>query len=244
MKILVINAGSSSIKFRLLNKQDLSPVVDGILERIGTKDSQLNYCLFKEQGTIDKLEELVSINAAAEGFKLLLDTLRNRVCVNQPLDLVAIGHRVVHGGEQFMQSVLISGSVIDAIRENSPLAPEHNPANLTGIEIFREVFPATPQVAVFDTAFHQTIPDKAYRYPLPETLYSEHKIRRYGFHGTSHQYVAHCAAQVLDKPVSQLNLITLHLGNGASATAVQEGRSIDTSMGMTLGCRKSPFRRP
>ena len=233
MNILVINAGSSSIKFRLVNRQNLSFVANGILDRIGTKKSQLSYCLYKEQVVIDKVEKLVLINDAAEGFKVLLDLLQNRVFINQSMELVTIGHRVVHGGEKFIQSVLISEAVIDAIRENIPLAPEHNPANLKGIEIFRKAFPSTPQVAVFDTAFHQTMPAKAYRYPLAEVLYTEHKIRRYGFHGTSHHYVAHCATQAFDTPLSQLNFITLHLGNGVSATAIQGGRSIDTSMGMT-----------
>jgi acetate kinase len=233
MKILIINAGSSSIKFRLVNQQNLSLVANGILDRIGTKKSQLSYCLYKDHVIIDNAEQATLINNATEGFKVLLDLLQNRIFLNQPMELAAIGHRVVHGGEHFMQSVLISESVIEVIRENIPLAPEHNPANLKGIEIFRKAFPATPQVAVFDTAFHQTMPAKAYRYPLAEALYIEHKIRRYGFHGTSHHTVAHCAAQAFDTPISQLNFITLHLGNGASATAIQGGRSIDTSMGMT-----------
>jgi len=234
MKILVINSGSSSIKFQLVDKQDLSPVVDGILERIGTKYSQCRYFLYNEESGIhEKIEDPRLINSHTEGFKLLIDFLHNRMFINDTTNLAAIGHRVVHGGERFKQSVLITESVIDAIRENIPLAPEHNPANLAGIEICRETFPSIPQVAVFDTAFHQTIPTKAFRYPLPESLYEDHKIRRYGFHGTSHHYVAHCAARVLSKPISQLNLITLHLGNGASAAAIQGGRCVDTSMGMT-----------
>jgi acetate kinase len=233
MKILVINSGSSSIKFQLVDKQDLSPVVDGILERIGTKHSQCSYSLYNESGIHKKIEEPRLIKSHTEGFKLLIDFLRSRMLINDPTNLAVIGHRVVHGGERFKQPALITESVIDAIHENIPLAPEHNPANLAGIEICRETFPSIPQVAVFDTAFHQTIPTQAFRYPLPESLYKDHKIRRYGFHGNSHHYVAHCAARVLGKPISQLNLITLHLGNGASAAAIQGGRCVDTSMGMT-----------
>ena len=231
MKILVINAGSSSIKFRLLNSIDLSPVLDGTLERIGTEHSQLNYVLFK-QGFKENSEQSFAIKDYTDGFKLILHTLSNKVFGNGLIDLAAIGHRVVHG-EQFKLPALITETVINAITKMIPLAPMHNPANQKGIEICREIFPLIPQVAIFDTAFHQTMPAIAYRYPLPESFYTEHKIRRYGFHGSSHQYVTHCAAQVLNKPVSQLNLITLHLGNGASATAIQAGRSVDTSMGMT-----------
>ena len=232
MKILVINAGSSSIKFRLLNSIDLSPVLDGTLERIGTEHSQLNYVLFK-QAHQKNIEQFFAIKDYTEGFKLIIHTLSNKVFGNGVIDLAAIGHRVVHGGEQFKQPVLISETVINTITKMIPLAPMHNPANLKGIEICRETFPLIPQVAIFDTAFHQTMPEKAYRYPLPESFYAEHNIRRYGFHGSSHQYIARCTAQVLNQPVSQLNLITLHLGNGASATAIQAGRSVDTSMGMT-----------
>jgi len=233
MKILVINSGSSSIKFRLVDIQDLSPLADGILERIGTKQSKVRCLLYNKKGGHTKLEEPRLINSHTAGFKWLIDFLNGRVLGNNPAGLIAIGHRVVHGGERFKQATLITESVINAVRKTIPLAPEHNPANLTGIEICRATFPTIPQVAVFDTAFHQTMPAKAYRYALPEALFEEHKIRRYGFHGTSHHCVAHCAADMLDKPIAQLNLITLHLGNGASAAAIQHGRCIDTSMGMT-----------
>ncbi len=233
MKILVINSGSSSIKFQLVDKQDLSTVVDGILECIGTKHSKIRYLLYNGKGIHKKFEESHFISSHREGFKLIVDQLNNIVFMKSSSGLAAIGHRVVHGGERFKQPVLITESVIDTIRETIPLAPIHNPANLIGIDICRETFPTIPQVAVFDTAFHQTMPAKAYRYPLPESLYAEHKVRRYGFHGASHQYVAKCAAEALSKPLSLLNLITLHLGNGASATAIQGGRSVDTSMGLT-----------
>ncbi len=233
MKILVINSGSSSLKFQLLNTLGLSPVISGMIDRIGAKQSKFSYTLYRGKEIVNKIDEFSYIKDTTDAFKLLIDMLQNSGVINASTDLTAIGHRVVHGGDQFNQPVLITGSVLDSIRKNIPLAPLHNPANLKGIDICRETFPAIPQVAVFDTAFHQTMPEKAYRYPLENTLYGEHKIRRYGFHGTSHQYVANCAAQVLDKSISQLNLITLHLGNGASAAAIQAGQSVDTSMGMT-----------
>lgn len=233
MKILVINSGSSSIKFRLMDKQDFTPIVIGNLERIGTKHSFFSYSIKTETGDHNIQEKVGHIGNHTEGFELLIDFLHNKSFMNASSALAAIGHRVVHGGEEFKQPILITQSVVEAIRETIPLAPMHNPANLKGIEICRETFSSTPQVAVFDTAFHQTIPAKAYRYPLTETLNAERKIRRYGFHGTSHQYVADCAARELDKPISQLNLITLHLGNGSSAAAILGGRSVDTSMGMT-----------
>ena len=233
MKILVINSGSSSIKFKLVEQQDLSTIVDGILEHIGTKDSRICYSFYNARGNHTKQEEALLIISHREGFNLLIDLLHKLAFIKDSSSLAAIGHRIVHGGERFKQSVLITEAVINEIRKTIPLAPIHNPANLIGIDICRNTFPTIPQVAVFDTAFHQTIPAKAYRYPLPESLYAEHEIRRYGFHGTSHQYVANCVAELLGKPLSKLNLITLHLGNGASAAAIQGGRSIDTSMGMT-----------
>ncbi len=233
MKILVINSGSSSIKFRLVDAQTFYPIVNGILECIGTQHSKISCSIYNEKGIHKKHEEFLLINSHGEGVKFLVDYLHNRGFIGVFGDLAAIGHRVVHGGEWFKKSVLITESVIGRIRKTIPLAPIHNPANLIGIDICRDTFPSTPQVAVFDTAFHQSMPAKAYRYPLPESLYSEHRVRRYGFHGTSHQYVANRAAEFLGKPLSQLNLITLHLGNGASATAIQRGRAIDTSMGLT-----------
>ncbi len=233
MKILVINSGSSSIKFRLVDAQTFYPIVNGILECIGTQRSKISCSIYNEKGIHKKHEEFLLINSHGEGVKFLVDYLHNRGFIGVFGDLAAIGHRVVHGGEWFKKSVLITESVIGRIRKTIPLAPIHNPANLIGIDICRDTFPSTPQVAVFDTAFHQSMPAKAYRYPLPESLYSEHRVRRYGFHGTSHQYVANRAAEFLGKPLSQLNLITLHLGNGASATAIQRGRAIDTSMGLT-----------
>lgn len=233
MKILVINSGSSSIKFKLVEQQGFSSVVEGILECIGTKECKISCDINSIKEGYTEQEEALLINSHEEGFKFLLEYLSNLAIIKDSSSLAAIGHRVVHGGERFKQAAVITESVIKAIRETIPLAPIHNPANLMGIEICRETFPTILQVAVFDTAFHQTMPAKAYRYPLPESLYIEHKVRRYGFHGTSHYYVAKYAAELLGKPLPKLNFITLHLGNGASATAIQGGRSIDTSMGLT-----------
>jgi len=233
MKILVINAGSSSIKFKLVEQQDLSTIVGGIIECIGTPDCKISCHVYKAGEINAKQEEAHLLSSYREGFELLIKYLFKRPFIKDPSHLAAIGHRVVHGGEQFKQSALITEPVIEAIKKNIPLAPIHNPVSLTGINVFLEMFPEIPQVAIFDTAFHQTMPAKAFRYALPEQLYTEYRIRRYGFHGTSHQYAANCAAELLCKPLSKLNLITLHLGNGASAAAIKSGHSIDTSMGLT-----------
>lgn len=212
MKILVLNAGSSSLKYQVFTEESpagLAPTgVAGVIERIGESGSEI---ASHHQG----LERIIQ-HLQASGA-----------------NIDAIGHRVVHGGERFHQSVLIDAEVIAAIREMIPLAPLHNPANLEGIEVAQRLFPGIPQVAVFDTAFHQTMPPVAFRYALPESLYREHKVRRYGFHGTSHRYVAQQAARYLQAEPADLNLITLHLGNGCSATAIAGGKSVDTSMGMT-----------
>ncbi|MEW5754807.1 MAG: acetate kinase [Pseudomonadota bacterium] len=202
--ILVINAGSSSIKYQLIDAHSGQIHVVGHIERIGEGE----------------------IADHRAGFARMRATLG---------DLMpdAIGHRVVHGGERFVQAARIDAAVIAGIRAVTPLAPLHNPANLLGIEIMRELFPTVPQVAVFDTAFHHTLPEHAFRYALPEDCYDKHQVRRYGFHGTAHQALVRQAAEFLRRPVSELNLITLHLGNGASVAAIERGRCIDTSMGMT-----------
>ncbi len=233
MNVLVVNSGSSSIKFLVARSHDLSPIVDGILEGIGTNSCWFRYDLLNAQDVLGQKENIHRLNSYREGFELILELLRSKGLANEPATLAAIGHRVVHGAERFREPILVTDSVLDAIRENIPLAPAHNPANLQGIELCREIFPGIPQVAVFDTAFHQSLPPNAYRYPLPEFLYAEHKIRRYGFHGTSHDFVSDRAAEVFGRPLASLNIITLHLGNGASVAAIQKGRCIDTSMGMT-----------
>ena len=207
MKILVLNAGSSSLKYKLYALNPLSVLASGAIEQI------------VEGGYIKAIGEMTQ--------------QLKQVGITSLSQLDAIGHRVVHGGERFTQSVQIDETVTAAIRTLIPLAPLHNPANLEGIMITRAEAPEVPQVAVFDTAFHQTIPDYAYRYALPEETYTQMGIRRYGFHGTSHHFVAREAAAELDRDLSDVNLITLHLGNGASVCAIKEGRSVDTSMGFT-----------
>ena len=207
MKILVLNAGSSSLKYKLYNLETMHAFGSGVIENI----PQGGY----HDAILEVEQRLIELGVSS------LDTLD------------AIGHRVVHGGEVFRQSVLIDDQVIETIRSLIPLAPLHNPANLEGILIAREHAPKVPQVAVFDTAFHQSIPEYAYRYALPKTVYEAYGVRRYGFHGTSHHFVAKEAAAILGKRLKDTNLITLHLGNGASACAVQRGVSIDTSMGFT-----------
>jgi acetate kinase len=207
-KILVINSGSSSIKYQLFEVDGWNVIVDDSVERIG------------EAGGVSDHEA---------GLHLMFDRLQK----TELNDLTGIGHRVVHGGEEYAAPVLIDIQVIEAIRSLIPLAPLHNPANLAGIEVAAKLFPAVPQVAVFDTAFHQTMPEHAWRYALPESCYRDLHVRRYGFHGTSHQYVAKQAAHYLQQSLEELNLITLHLGNGASMAAVRDGHCIDTTMGMT-----------
>ncbi len=214
MRILVLNAGSSSVKYQVFSMAGNAEVLtSGLVDRIGEPGSEMT-------SHHHALEHLI-LHLQREGI----------IGSGQGID--AIGHRVVHGGERFQQPVLIDADVIAAIRDMIPLAPLHNPANLQGIEVAQQLFPGIPQVAVFDTAFHQTMPPVAFRYALPAELYREYRVRRYGFHGTSHQYVAQQAALYLKRDLSELNLITMHLGNGCSATAIAQGKSVDTSMGMT-----------
>jgi len=233
MKVLVINSGSSSIKYRLFEMTDKSVLASGVLEQIGETQSRLTHQTLTADG---KMEDITSIDAVADhraGFQLIGNVLSQSGALRDTTELSGIGHRVVHGGEEFREPTLINKKVVDTIRRLIPLAPLHNPGNLLGIEVAMQSAPRVPQVAVFDTAFHQSIPEHAFRYALPQNLYEEHHVRRYGFHGTSHHYVAKQAAALIARPLNSLNLITLHLGNGASATAVKAGKSIDTSMGMT-----------
>ncbi|MEI8570547.1 acetate kinase [Methylomonas sp. LW13] len=229
MKILVLNAGSSSVKYSLFEMSDRSVLIAGIIERIGEDAASHSYALANNDRTRDE----INCRNHQQALQLLFETLAACRVLNDRRELAGIGHRVVHGGEHFREPALVDAKVMQRIAEVIPLAPLHNPANLLGIEEAIRQMGETPQVAVFDTAFHLTLPDYAYRYALPEHLYTDHGVRRYGFHGTSHRYVAEQAAQYLGKPLSETNLITLHLGNGASVTAIQNGRSIDTSMGMT-----------
>ena len=235
MKILVINTGSSSIKYQLFDMERHRILASGVAEKIGEDTSILTHWNVSANGEdVEKVEEGV-IADHLEGMNRILGLLIDpeHGIVGDKSEISAVGHRVVHGGEIFHSPTIIDESVIAAIKENIPLAPLHNPSNLMGIEVARAIFPDSPQVAVFDTAFHQTIPMESYLYAIPFELYEKHRIRRYGFHGTSHAYVAERAAEYLGRPLGELNLITIHLGNGASMAALKNGRSVDTTMGMT-----------
>ena len=233
MNILVINAGSSSLKYQLLDPETGTLLAKGLCERIGI-DGKFTY---KPQaaGKEGKDAADVPMPTHSEAIQAVMDALadpKNGV-IGSMKEIGAVGHRVVHGGEAFNQSVLITEDVLKAVEACIPLAPLHNPANLTGIRACQSVMPGVPQVAVFDTAFHQTMPAKAYLYALPWEYYEKDKVRRYGFHGTSHKYVASRAAAMLGRPLEELKLISCHLGNGSSVTAVDNGKSVDTSMGFT-----------
>ncbi len=230
--VAVINCGSSSIKYDLFNVSDRVKLASGLVERIGSADGHLLQRRRRPDGTFEEQNYTKPLANHREGFELMASVNRSDPIIDES-ELFGIGHRVVHGGEVFRAPTVIDDAVIAAIRELIPLAPLHNPANLLGIEVARARFPSVPQVAVFDTAFHQTLPPHAYHYAVPYDWYTEHHVRRYGFHGTSHAYVARKTAQHLSQSLADLNLIILHLGNGASAAAVKGGRSIDTSMGMT-----------
>lgn len=229
MFILVINSGSSSIKFQLLSMEEESCLLSGLLERIGESSAEL--MLNFENNSTQHRE--VTASDHDQGMTVILAALEDSKLLSEGKSLSAIGHRVVHGGESFCEPALLGETSIQQIRDCIPLAPLHNPANLAGIDACQRLFPDMPQVAVFDTAFHQDMPESAWRYAVPDDWYQQYGVRRYGFHGTSHAYVAGQAAQWLDKPLKQCNLITLHLGNGASICAIEQGRCRDTSMGMT-----------
>ena len=233
MKVLVINAGSSSLKYQLLDTDTQEVLAKGLCERIGI-DGKFTY---KPQ--LPGKEKLDAIDVAmpthSEAIQAVLDALvdpKNGV-IGSMKEIDAVGHRVVHGGEAFNQSVLITDEVMAAVEECIPLAPLHNPANITGIKACQACMPGVPMVAVFDTAFHQTMPPVAYTYALPYEYYEKDAVRRYGFHGTSHKYVSQRAAAMLGKPIEELKLISCHLGNGSSVTAIDGGKSVDTSMGFT-----------
>jgi acetate kinase len=233
MKVMVLNAGSSSIKYKLYRTDTWRSVASGTLTRIGEPMGELKCRWVGEDGEERGRSEALPIPNHRVGLDRVVKGLTRNGVLADASELAAIGHRVVHGGEHFRSATLVDDAVVAVIRGLVPLAPLHNPAALDGIEVARELFPSLPQVAVFDNAFHQTMPPESYRYAIPESLYREHRVRRYGFHGTSHFYVAKRAAALLGKPLTACNLITLHLGNGASATAVRAGESVDTSMGLT-----------
>ncbi len=234
MKVLVLNSGSSSIKFQLFIVEQSKPLIGGLVEQIGQEHSHIKYKYFCEEDGSEHSEEVFcDIKSHKEGLLAVSDILAKSGIVQSFSELDGIGHRVVHGGEKFSNPVIIDDKVIATIKKLSILAPLHNPANLSGIEVALEHSPNVPQVAVFDTAYHQTIPQYAYMYALPYELYEKYNIRRYGFHGTSHYFVANEYAKKVGKRLEECNLITLHLGNGASVAAIKEGKSIDTSMGFT-----------
>ncbi len=231
MNILVINCGSSSLKFQLINAESEKLIAKGICERIGIDGSKISYT--PAGGT--KEETVTPMKDHTDAIRLVLEALTNEKTgvVKSLQEIGAVGHRIVHGGEKFAEATLITDEVIEAIAQCNDLAPLHNPANLIGIHACKALMPETPMVAVFDTAFHQTMPDKAYMYGLPYEYYEKYKIRRYGFHGTSHSYVSRKAAEVLGKKYEDLKIIVCHLGNGASVSAVKNGKCVDTSMGLT-----------
>jgi acetate kinase len=233
MKVLVINSGSSSIKYQLFDMSNKSVLAKGLLEQIGEPQSKLTHHTRTAGGAWDEILRTQKVTGHQEGFALIGAVLNESGAVHDTRELFGIGHRVVHGGEKFREPTVINAEVMATIRDLIPLAPLHNPANLLGIEVALESAPEVPQVAVFDTAFHQALPPYAFRYALPQDWYQRHRIRRYGFHGTSHGYVAGQAAKHLNKPLHSVNLITLHLGNGASVAAIKNGKSVDTSMGLT-----------
>jgi len=235
MKILVLNSGSSSIKYKLMDMRDELLLADGLVERIGEPKGLIIHRNHTAESAPTESRKELTIHDHVQGMEMAVAQLTavDTGVIDDPEDIAAIGHRVVHGGELFRDSTLIDDSVIDNIEACIPLAPLHNPGCLAGIRTAMTLFPVTRQVAVFDTAFHQSIPPRAYQYALPYALYKDLGIRRYGFHGTSHCFVTGETARLLGKPVYETNLISLHLGNGASITAVANGRSVDTSMGMT-----------
>lgn len=231
MNILVINCGSSSLKFQLIDAETEQQIAKGLCERIGIEGSRISYT----PAGGEKEEAAAPMKDHTDAIRLVLEALTNEKTgvVKDLAQIGAVGHRIVHGGEHFAEATLITDEVIAAITECNDLAPLHNPANLIGIRACRELMPSTPMVAVFDTAFHQTMPDKAYMYGLPYEYYEKYKIRRYGFHGTSHSYVSKRAAEVLGRSYEDLKMIVCHLGNGASVSAVKNGKCVDTSMGLT-----------
>lgn len=231
MKILVINAGSSSLKFQLLDMKEKKIIVKGICDRIGIKNSCMEYEIPGKDKIVFDTKMKKHKDAIAVVLKALLD--KEIGVISSVSEIAGVGHRVLHGAEKFHDPVLIDDCVMDAIKECIPLGPLHNPANIMGIEGCEAEMPGIPMVAVFDTGFHQTMPKHAYMYALPYEAYEKHSIRKYGFHGTSHKYVTQRAAELIGKPIEELKLISCHLGNGASISAVKYGKCIDTTMGLT-----------
>lgn len=231
MKVLVINCGSSSLKYQLIDMENEKVMAKGLAERIGISGSVLSH---SPEGK-DKVKIEQEMKSHKDAVKLVLNALidKDYGVISEMSEISAVGHRVVHAGEKYSGSVLINDDVMKALEECSSLAPLHNPPNIIGINACKALMPDVPMVAVFDTAFHQTMPDYAYTYAIPYEYYEKYGVRRYGFHGTSHRYVSMAASEILNKPYDQLKIITCHLGNGSSLTAVKNGKSVDTSMGFT-----------
>ncbi|HNZ50257.1 MAG TPA: acetate kinase, partial [Bacilli bacterium] len=228
LKIMAVNAGSSSLKFKLMNMPEESVITEGVIERIGAEDA---YYTIKING--NKQKQVLPVRNHSEAVNLLLNDLVGKNIVASLMEIKGIGHRIVQGGAYFSDSALITPKAIEIIRDYCSLAPLHNPANLIAIEAFQNALPGVPNVAVFDTSFHQTMEPEAYMYAVPYEWYTKYNIRKYGFHGTSHKYVSHKIAEVLGKPLADLKVITLHIGNGASIAAIKNGKVVDTSMGLT-----------
>jgi len=230
MKIFVINSGSSSVKFQLIDMSTKVVLAKGLVERIGLTKSRLKYESKKGKKNFNQ-----DIKDHSEGIGLIVKTMTGKEygVIKSMEEIYAVGHRVVHAGEQFKGTVILTDKVMTALKKSTHLAPLHNPPNIMGIEATKKVLPNTPMAGVFDTAFHQTMPPKAYIYPIPYEYYNKYRVRRYGFHGTSHLYVSKVGAKLLNKKLSELKIITCHLGNGASMAAVKYGESIDTTMGFT-----------
>lgn len=231
MKVLVINCGSSSLKFQLIDSESEEVLAKGLCERIGIDGGMVTY---QPKGR-DKIKKNADMPDHTEAVKLVIDSLidKENGVISSLDEIGAVGHRIVHGGESFSSATLINDEVIKAIEECNDLAPLHNPANLIGIRSCQKIMPNVPMVAVFDTAFHQTMPKKAYLYGIPYEYYKKYKVRRYGFHGTSHEFVSKRAAEFLGKDINNFKVIVCHLGNGASISAVKNGKCVDTSMGLT-----------
>lgn len=226
--VLAINAGSSSLKFQLIRMPEETLVTKGLIERIGIKDS-----IFTIEVNGEKIKDVKDIKDHEEAINIMLDSFKQHGIIDDINDIAGTGHRVVHGGELFPTSALVTDKVEEQIESLSELAPLHNPANLMGIRAFRNLLPNIPHVAVFDTSFHQSMPEQSYLYSLPYQYYKDYGIRKYGFHGTSHKYVSQRAAEIMNKPIEELRIISCHIGNGASIAAIDGGESIDTSMGFT-----------
>jgi acetate kinase len=231
MRVLVLNCGSSSIKYQFIDTVEKSSLAKGVVERIGMSSAVLSHKRY-DGDEIKVVGEILDHNIAIE-YVLGVMLSKNHGVISDKKDIEAVGHRVVHGGETFSESVLINDEVIGVLQDNIELAPLHNPPNIKGILAVKRTLPGTPQTAVFDTAFHSAMPPKAFLYGIPFELYKKYKIRRYGFHGTSHFYVAYKAAEILGKDIKELKIITAHLGNGCSMAAVKHGVSVDTTMGFT-----------